>query len=500
MLSAIEQVNKQSGSSAAEGKRNRFALACKIFVFQLVAILLVEFCLSLAGLGEEEIYKLDPVLGVKHMSNKKVTWRSEGLASSYFNEDGLRETGIRREKAPGVYRIALLGDSLTESLQVPIEKSFGYQMGELLKKKTDRPVEVINFGVSGYSTAQEYLQLKKQVLAYKPDLVLLCYNSRDCFENWSPADEVLTNVRPVAVQLPGKDLAVDSFPVQQWMRTPRARFLRQFEWLREHSRLWGLFAAAEIDWSMHNETYKQLVFFLTKPGKALRKFCNDGKIALQAAFVSKPKSSGLGEASSADKGNQTGTAAAAAAPKQAEPAVSAAKAAPKAAAQTVARNKITQASEQDKLTQASVQKLLRQASERRHPRLLHQPTDPNYQMFIDITLASLLREMDRACTAGGAKFAVVGLPVRSALSVKEGMTTSFNGIDYNDELIMLDSICKDKAIPFINIHQSAKSLNEQNRDDLFFLVHLKPHGHDYVAGQLAPEVVPLMSGRAGDKP
>lgn len=476
MVSTLEQVNKQSGSTKAAAKQNWLVFLCKIIACQLAAVLLVEICLSIAGLGEEEIYKLDPVLGVKHMSNKKVTWRSEGLASSYFNEDGLRETKVRREKAAGVYRIALLGDSLTESLQVPVEKSFGHQAESLLTKQLGRPVEVINFGVSGYSTVQEYLQLKQQVIGYKPDLVLLCYNSRDCFENWSPPDEVLTNVRPAALQLPGRPLLVDSSPVRQWMKTPRARFLKQFEWLREHSRLWGIFAAAEIDWSMHNETYKQLVFFLTKPGKALRKFSQDFQTSIQTNIASLKQSLQKSGTSS------VGTSAAAKTTLQ------------KVVGSTPRVTPQIRAA----ASSATAEAASREDSPEKSSAKLHQPNDKIYQQVINQTLGSLLVEMRKTCSQSGAQFAVVALPVRSALSGRDGLSACFNNLDYNDELIMLQSICKEKGISYINIHEQAKALDARKRDELFFLVHFKPDGHKFVASQLTPQLQTLMSGRPGE--
>lgn len=225
----------------------------QILIWQVAAILFAEFVLFFAGFGEEEILKLDPELGTKHMTSKRVTWRSEGFAQSYLNSDGLRSEEVSVEKPAGVYRVALLGDSLTESLQVTLEQTFG----RLLQNDwnaSGRKVQVLNFGTSGYSTAQEYLQLKSQVLKYQPDVVMVGYNSRDLFENWSPPDQVLTNVRPVAVKPPGGKLVVDSSPVKHWMRSARARFLARIEWLRENSRLCGMLSAVERDWSLHNPT------------------------------------------------------------------------------------------------------------------------------------------------------------------------------------------------------------------------------------------------------
>ncbi len=160
------------------------------------------------GLGEQDIYKLDRVIGFKHFPDKRVTWRSEGYSQSYFDSDGMREPGLTIAKPAGVYRVALLGDSMVEGLQVPIDQTFGKLIEPKLSKDTGRNVQVINFANSGYSTVQEYLQLKDKVFKYKPDLVVLGYMSRDMFENWSPPDATLTNVRPVAVHLPGHELVV----------------------------------------------------------------------------------------------------------------------------------------------------------------------------------------------------------------------------------------------------------------------------------------------------
>src|SRR5437868_2662617 len=116
-----EQIEKrQTEQVSAKRKQPWYVLAVKIIAWQLVAIFVVELSLSMAGLGEEEIFKLDPVLGFRHMSNKKVTWRSEGFATSYFNEDGLRESLVTVAKPAGTFRVIILGDSLAESLQVPI--------------------------------------------------------------------------------------------------------------------------------------------------------------------------------------------------------------------------------------------------------------------------------------------------------------------------------------------------------------------------------------------
>ena len=161
---------------------NLRATILAVVAWQVVALLFVEGILYWSGLGEEDIYKMDKSVGFRHFPNKRVTWRSEGYSVSYFDADGMREPGLKIEKPAGVYRIALLGDSMVEGLQVPIEQTFGKLVEKRLNGESNRSVEILNFANSGYSTVQEYLLLKEKVFKYHPDLVVLGYMNRDMFE------------------------------------------------------------------------------------------------------------------------------------------------------------------------------------------------------------------------------------------------------------------------------------------------------------------------------
>jgi hypothetical protein len=93
-----------------------------------------------------------------------------------MSADGLRDTVHPRIRPADRFRIAILGDSYAEALQVSREDTFW----SLLEAKLDgcaplrgRRAEVMNFGVSGYSTGQEYLMLRDRVWTYAPDLVLI---------------------------------------------------------------------------------------------------------------------------------------------------------------------------------------------------------------------------------------------------------------------------------------------------------------------------------------
>lgn len=87
-----------------------------------------------------------------------------------INSRGLRDVEHTIEKESGTYRVAVFGDSYMEGYQLELEKT----LPKLLETRiAARKVEVINFGVGGYGTTQQYLYLVEQGLKYRPDLVLV---------------------------------------------------------------------------------------------------------------------------------------------------------------------------------------------------------------------------------------------------------------------------------------------------------------------------------------
>ena len=57
-------------------------------------------------------------------------------------------------KPAGLFRVVVLGDSLTFGYQLPVEDAFPQQLGRLLAERTP-PIEVCNLGIAGYNALQE---------------------------------------------------------------------------------------------------------------------------------------------------------------------------------------------------------------------------------------------------------------------------------------------------------------------------------------------------------
>jgi hypothetical protein len=143
-----------------------------------VALALGEGALRVAGFSYPNFWKPDPVTGTALRPGMEGWQRDEGQAYIKVNSQGLRDREHRQAKADGTYRIAILGDSYAEAMQVELERTFWFQLGQKLQScgfARGKKIETINFGVSGYGTAHELLTLRTKVWPYQPDMVLLAF-------------------------------------------------------------------------------------------------------------------------------------------------------------------------------------------------------------------------------------------------------------------------------------------------------------------------------------
>jgi len=139
-------------------------------------LLLTEIFLRVAGYSAPLFYEPDYYRGVALRPNIAGTYQREGRNYVSINSAGLRDREHAIAKPADTIRIALLGDSYCEALQVPMEQTFWWLLQQKLEacdQFKGKHVEIINFGVSGYGTAQELITLRRQVWQYSPDMVML---------------------------------------------------------------------------------------------------------------------------------------------------------------------------------------------------------------------------------------------------------------------------------------------------------------------------------------
>jgi hypothetical protein len=142
----------------------------------LAGLLLAEVGLRLIGFRYLNLYQEDREVGFALRPGAEGWWRSEGEAYIKISSAGLRDREHSQVKPSGTLRVAVLGDSYAEALQVPLEAAFWAVAEKRLEGCATfggRKVEVINFGVSGFSTARELITLRRRVWQYSPDIVIL---------------------------------------------------------------------------------------------------------------------------------------------------------------------------------------------------------------------------------------------------------------------------------------------------------------------------------------
>jgi hypothetical protein len=84
-----------------------------------------------------------------------------------------------RMYVPAAYRIALVGDSFTFGLKTKYEDTWGYGLEQIL----GTGIQVLNFGVDGYGLDQMYLKYIRDVLPWRPNLVVLGVINHDFFRS-----------------------------------------------------------------------------------------------------------------------------------------------------------------------------------------------------------------------------------------------------------------------------------------------------------------------------
>jgi len=193
----------------------RFLLSAGLCAVSLAAALVLgEAALRTTGYAAPIWYQPDPVLGWTLRPGLTAWFKREGGALVEVNAAGRRDQHVPIGKPEGVYRIAVLGDSYSEAFQVEREQAYWALLPGRLQGcgfGLGKRFEVLNFGVSGYGTAQEYLVLASRAILYQPDLVLLQFtNGNDVMNNSSALEP--EKYRPFFVmQADGRLRVDDSF-------------------------------------------------------------------------------------------------------------------------------------------------------------------------------------------------------------------------------------------------------------------------------------------------
>lgn len=127
---------------------------------------------------------------IKNLNRTKPfpTHTSELITDSH----GFRNRETTYDKPNDTKRVIVLGDSVTANVAVPAEYMFTTVLEKNLNTQSSSKWEVINRGVEGWGTDNEYLYLSKEGYKYLPDIIIVEFTvGNDFFDTYNKNITVL---------------------------------------------------------------------------------------------------------------------------------------------------------------------------------------------------------------------------------------------------------------------------------------------------------------------
>jgi len=124
---------------------------------------------------------------VRYQPNQRGVWRVRAEIAAPYRingqgwNSGIGDYDVARH--PGVGRIAIIGDSFIEALQVPFNRSVGEDLAKELAAD-GKPTEVYRFGISGAPMSQYLQMIEHAVVPYRPDWIIVQIVHNDFDESY----------------------------------------------------------------------------------------------------------------------------------------------------------------------------------------------------------------------------------------------------------------------------------------------------------------------------
>jgi lysophospholipase L1-like esterase len=179
----------------------------RLALFGIIAA--VQFGLFEAGMrlwgaseaepGFQRLFTGDPVIGYRLAPGASTHFTTAEFETDIaISRQGVRDDREYGDKAPNEHRIAVLGDSIVLSVQVPLEQTFCRQLETRLNARGGAVTyRVINAGVQGYGPVEDVLFYERVVRRLRPDTVLLVlYVGNDAEEALRSANRLLPGGGP----------------------------------------------------------------------------------------------------------------------------------------------------------------------------------------------------------------------------------------------------------------------------------------------------------------
>jgi hypothetical protein len=216
--------------------------ACAVLLTTLATLAALEIVLRVAdlrvlreGTSERSLtYRYDAELGWVPVPNSSSVVTTARTIHAQHNSLGFRDIEFKRDGRPAML---FIGDSFVWGVDAEADERFT----DLLRRRISG-FQIVNAGVSGYGSDQEYLLLQRIWPAIQPSLVVLIFCAdNDRLDNG-------TNIRYDGYQKPYFATAADGSLVLRGQPVPRSRQLYiKEDWLVRHLWLARVVAFAYVE-------------------------------------------------------------------------------------------------------------------------------------------------------------------------------------------------------------------------------------------------------------
>ena len=196
----------------------------KTLLFLCISILFFEGFLRLTEISLPSYVYDSPDFGrIQKPGVHYFDINNEGFGMGTVNKYGYIGPAYSKDKDNNSLRIALVGDSYVEGSYLFDRQHYRYILEHRLSNLMKQKVEVLNFGVGGYNLRDIYIDLRKRVLEYKPDIILVFIRDGNFYQK---------------DKNPGPDLKLegDSLKITyNYKNTEQYKLRKKFQLIRDYS-------------------------------------------------------------------------------------------------------------------------------------------------------------------------------------------------------------------------------------------------------------------------
>lgn len=137
------------------------------------------------------IYKIDTLLGYIHIPNCSSRICIPSIDKDFtLNNHGFYGPDFSNNKLEKVFRIAVVGNSITEGLWLNAQKNYPLILQDIFYQNGYKLIEVLNCAFGGINKdIRNYMLIKENVIKYNPDIILFSidppfFNENEYRENY----------------------------------------------------------------------------------------------------------------------------------------------------------------------------------------------------------------------------------------------------------------------------------------------------------------------------